>query len=136
MNPRPHHRRPSKLQRWTVLARSAHYRTAKLAQLCHISVRQLERDFDEEMGRTPQDWLNEQRAVAARHLLLEGTELKQILKRLGFKQRSQFSRDFKKYHGISPSMFVSVNLTFKGVGAGNAIAFERHSKAQGEDAFS
>ena len=80
--------------------------------LCHVSVRQLERDFDEEMGRTPQDWLNEQRAVAARHLLLEGTELKQILKRLGFKQRSQFSRDFKKYHGISPSMFVSVNLTF------------------------
>jgi AraC-like DNA-binding protein len=135
-NPRHHRRRASKLQHWAILARSAHYRTSRLAVLCHVSVRQLERDFDEEMGRTPQDWLNEQRAVAARHLLLEGTELKQILKRLGFKQRSQFSRDFKKYHGISPSMFVSVNLTFKGVGAGNAIAFERQSKTQGEDAFS
>ena len=86
------------------------------------------------MGRTPQDWLNEQRAVAARHLLLEGTELKQILKQLGFKQRSQFSRDFKKYHGISPSVFVSVNLTFKGADASAPIAFQgRPAILDGED---
>jgi|SRR3954463_1935464 AraC-like DNA-binding protein len=112
MNSRPHHKRPSRLQRWSHLARSAHYRTVKLAHLCHISVRQLERDFDSELGRTPQDWLNEQRAVAARHLLLEGSDVKKILKELGFKQRSQFSRDFKKYHGISPSGFVAAHVSY------------------------
>lgn len=77
-----------------------------------MSVRQLERDFDAELGRTPQDWLNEQRAIAARHLLLEGADVKNILKQLGFKQRSQFSRDFKRYHGVSPSGFVAAHVSY------------------------
>ena len=97
-----------KLQRWSTLARNANYRTSKLASLCHVSVRQLERTFLVEMGRRPQDWLNEQRVLAARQLLREGRSITEVLQDLGFKQRSQFSRDFKKYHGIPPSKFVEM----------------------------
>jgi AraC-like DNA-binding protein len=106
-------KRSSRLQHWVALARSASFRKIELARLCDISIRQLEREFHQEIGRTPQDWLNEQRAIASRHLLLEGTDRKQILKKLGFKQQSQFSRDFKKYNGISPSAFMMLHLTFK-----------------------
>jgi len=77
-----------------------------LAQLCHISSRQLERYFHEENGRTPQTWLNDMRLRQAAGLLLEGYQVKQIAFELGFAHSSHFIRKFKRLHGCTPLTFV------------------------------
>ena len=72
-----------------------------------VSVRQLQRYFLEELGRTPKSWLNEQRMIAARKLLLvHGMSVKATSAQLGFKQPSHFCREFKRSYDMTPSQFV------------------------------
>jgi AraC-like DNA-binding protein len=92
-------------QDWEALAGAAHYDAKGLAGLCHVSVRQLERDFRRDLERTPQDWLNEQRLIAAQQMLLAGTMVKVVALELGFKQVSHFCRQFKSLHNLTPSQF-------------------------------
>ena len=90
-------------QYWLLHARRSGYKSRDLARVTGISVRQLERYFHEDFGITPQVWLNEQRMIAARHLLRESESVKAVAIDLGFKQVSHFCREFKRYHGIKPS---------------------------------
>jgi AraC-like DNA-binding protein len=92
-------------QEWEALAGAAHYNAKELAKLRHLSVRQLERDFRRHLGRTPQDWLNEQRIKAAKKPLLAGELVKKVAYDLGFKQPSHFCRQFKLLHHLTPSEF-------------------------------
>lgn len=93
----------------------ANYDAEKLASYFQVHVRGLERHFRRDMGRSPQDWLNEQRMIAARWLLLEAKSVKRVAMELGFKQLSHFCRQFKACYGISPSEFVRIraNLNAK-----------------------
>lgn len=90
---------------WLILARSSHYNARMLAEMCGVTLRQLERYFEGDLGRSPQDWLNEQRMVAARYLLAEIPLVKTVGIKLGYKRLSHFSRDFKRCYGITPSRF-------------------------------
>ena len=94
------------LERWEQLAGTASYDAKELAKLCHLSVRQLERDFRRSLERSPQDWLNEQRIKAAQQLLLSGQPVKAVAFELGFKQPSHFCRKFKLLNNLTPSKFV------------------------------
>jgi AraC family transcriptional regulator len=94
------------LDRMEYLAGTARYDAKELAKLCHLSVRQLERDFRHHFGRTPQDWLNEQRIKGARQLLLSGVPVKWAAYEMGFKQPSHFCRQFKELHNMTPSEFM------------------------------
>jgi AraC family transcriptional regulator len=94
-------------EQWEQLAGTARYDAKKLARLCHLSVRQLERDFHRGLERSPQDWLNEQRIKAAQQLLLSGQSVKVVALELGFKQPSHFCRQFKSLHNLTPSQFAS-----------------------------
>jgi transcriptional regulator GlxA family with amidase domain len=96
-------------QSWEDLAVAAHYDARELAKLCHLSVRQLERDFRHDLGRSPQDWLNGQRLKTAQQLLLSGQPVKKVALELGFKQVSHFCRQFKSLNNVTPSQFVSVH---------------------------
>jgi AraC-like DNA-binding protein len=96
---------------WERLAEAARYDAKELAKLCHLSVRQLERDFRRDLGRTPQDWLNEQRIKAAQPLLLSGQPVKVVALELGFKQVSHFCRQFKSMHKLTPSQFAAKSGT-------------------------
>jgi transcriptional regulator GlxA family with amidase domain len=87
------------------LAVTARYDAKELARLCHLSVRQLERNFRRELGRTPQDWLNEERIKTSQQLLLSGQPVKVVALELGFKQTSHFCRQFKSLHNLTPSQF-------------------------------
>jgi transcriptional regulator GlxA family with amidase domain len=90
---------------WERLAEAARYDAKELAKLCHLSVRQLERDFRRNLGRTPQDWLNEQRLIVAQQMLQAGAMVKVVALELGFKQVSHFCRQFKTQHHLTPSQF-------------------------------
>ncbi len=72
-----------------------------------VSVRQLQRYFLDEIGRTPKAWLNEQRMIAARKLLFEGQSVKAVAIQLGFKQASHFCREFKRSYRMTPMQYVS-----------------------------
>ena len=99
------------LEEWGVLAVAAHYNAGELAKLCGLSVRQLERHFHGNLGRTPQDWLNEQRIKAAQHQLLLGQSVKRVALELGFKQVSHFCRQFKSFNNLTPSQFARQSQT-------------------------
>ena len=95
---------PSQPRKQTVAG--ARYDARELAKLFQMSPRQLQRKFNRYLKRSPQDWLNEQRVMAARRLLLSGRTVKEVAFELGFKQVSHFCRQFKMYHHLTPSEFV------------------------------
>jgi AraC-like DNA-binding protein len=68
-----------------------------------ISVRQLQRWFTTHLSCTPGAWLSERRLQDARRLLAASNSVKEVAYSLGFKQASQFSRDFKRRFGHQPS---------------------------------
>ena len=96
-----------KLSQW---AATAHYEANKLAAMCHLSVRQLEREFRLRFARSPQDWLNKQRLEASQELLLSGLPVKKVAIELGFKQASHFNRQFKLQYNVTPGRFADSDL--------------------------
>lgn len=86
---------------------AAHYDARELAKFHGKSLRQLQRDFKQILGRTPQDWLNEQRILAAREMLFGGTSIKRVAIELGYKQCSHFCRHFKNYSQLTPSQYMA-----------------------------
>lgn len=88
---------------WPGLTISANYRIDKLAKNCGVSPRQLERFFHQELGKSPREWLTEARLTQAMTCLKEGSTVKETSFNLGYKQVSHFSREFKRFHGLSPA---------------------------------
>lgn len=82
------------------VAPSVHYDCRKLAKLCGMSDRQLQRYFRTRFKRSPQDWLNERRVLAAQRLLLSGDPVKKVSLDLGY----------KRFAHITPSGFVKSQL--------------------------
>lgn len=92
-------------ERWVELAGAADYNASKLAKLCGLSTRQLQRQFQRRLQRTPQEWLNELRMNTARQMLLSGLPVKRVAYELGFKYPSHFCQRFKSAHQMTPSEF-------------------------------
>lgn len=90
---------------WEELAQAAHYDANKLAELCGVSTRQLQRHFRCRFHCSPQSWLNHRRLLAAEGLLLSGDSVKKVALDLGFKQPSHFCRQFKNRNHMTPSQF-------------------------------
>lgn len=59
------------------------------------------------MGSTPQDWLNEQRLLAAKASLPRASSVKEVAFALGFRSVSQLARDFKKHFEVTPSSLLA-----------------------------
>jgi DNA-binding NarL/FixJ family response regulator len=100
-------RLPLSQRKWKQLAGAAGYDSKKLATLCNLSARQLQRDFHDNFGRSPQDYLNEERIKAAQQLLLSGHSVKAVAFELGFKQTSHFCRQFKLQINLTPLQYVA-----------------------------
>jgi AraC-like DNA-binding protein len=99
-------RMSSRLRRvtnWAELAEESSYSAKILADRCGVSLRQLERYIPRVAGKTPQRWLNELRQQKAMELIASGQSVKEVSFRLGYKQSSHFSREFKRFHGVAPS---------------------------------
>jgi transcriptional regulator GlxA family with amidase domain len=87
----------------TELAAKCAYRAPELARELGITPRHLQRLFAAQLGRGPQEWLNERRLLAAGEMLRSAKAVKEVAYRLGFPSASQLSRDFRNHFGIRPS---------------------------------
>ncbi len=87
------------------IAREEGFQTAGLCARVGISERHMRRVFDEGLGISPNEWLRQQRMVAARNLLRHGRSIKEVAGELGFSNPKVFSRDFLVFHGVRPTDF-------------------------------
>jgi AraC-like DNA-binding protein len=87
---------------WTELAPKANWSVKNLAKLCGISERTLEQYFLKNMGKSPKEWLVEQRCSWAITFLRDGSSVKETAAHLGYKYANHFSREFKRHYGFTP----------------------------------
>jgi transcriptional regulator GlxA family with amidase domain len=92
----------SHIQNWPERAQQAKWSASVLAKQCGVSVRTLERYFLKYNKKKPKTWLIEQRQQQALELLHDGSTIKEIAGRLGYKYSTHFSRQFKSFYGICP----------------------------------
>jgi AraC-like DNA-binding protein len=92
----------NRIQDWPGLAHDAKYSVKALAAYCGVSVRVLERFFQSSIGCKPSHWLKNLRMQRAVELLRDGSNVNETADRLGYLDRSHFSREFKRFYGRSP----------------------------------
>lgn len=90
------------IEQWEQVAREAEFNAAKMASLCSISERQLQRLFRRHLHCTPSHWLRELQCRLARDLIIQGYSNKAAANALKFANESHFCREFKKVFGTSP----------------------------------
>jgi AraC-like DNA-binding protein len=89
-----------RLARMLVLSGCAHVRTA--AEVAHMSVRTFQRRMAD-CGLVFSEVVQEAKiAIAKRRLLEEGWPVNEIARSLGYSDPANFSRAFRRFHGISP----------------------------------
>ena len=98
-------RRLLRIEDWELLAAQADYRPAKMASLCHISLRQLERFFGQVFGMTPTRWNCELKCRIAAQLIAKGYSNKAVTVELKFSNPSHLCHAFKTVYGASPQTF-------------------------------
>jgi AraC-like DNA-binding protein len=94
------------LRRLPELASRCGYNSRELARALGITPRHLQRLFAAQLGRSPREWLNEQRLLAARQMLRQARAVKEVAYALGFSSLPQFSRDFRSRFGVRPSSLI------------------------------
>lgn len=95
---------------WRELAHQAAYCARKLAQLCKVTPRTLERYFSSHFRKSPQSWLQSLRMQRAVELLRAGHNVNETAYSLGYADPSHFSRKFKELHGVSPKLYFGRTL--------------------------
>ena len=79
---------------------------AALADRAAMSVRTLQRQFQQSMGMSPVDWLVRERVECARQMLETGTRpLSQVAALAGFGSDESFRRHFRLATGVSPQAY-------------------------------
>ena len=100
---------PSRLppsHHWPHLANDVDYHAGTLADRFGLSLRQVERFFEENVGMAPKAWLHIQRMIKARYRLLELRRVTPVAQEFGYKHVCHFSRDFQKCYGMPPTEFL------------------------------
>lgn len=82
------------------------HKIEELAAHIHLSPSRLTHLFVEQVGSSLVKWREEQRMIKARHLLhTSNAPIYHIARQLGYDDQLYFSRIFKRYTGLSPSIF-------------------------------
>ncbi len=90
---------------WEQLAKDAAFKPARLAALCSISERQLQRLCKKQFHCTPRTWLRELQCHLAKDLIAKGYSSKAAAAELCFATEAHFCREFKKIYGSCPQSF-------------------------------
>ncbi|WP_156345526.1 helix-turn-helix domain-containing protein [Verrucomicrobium spinosum] len=87
-----------------------HFRTgvtiSELAELVHLSPRQLHRKFVETFGSSPQAFIMKLRIQAACEALQhEDRQISEVAMEMGFCDQSSFTQQFQKHVGLTPMRY-------------------------------
>lgn len=93
------------IQVWEQVAREAEFNPTRMANLCSISERQLQRIFKRHLNCTPSRWLRDLQCRLAKELIEQGYSSKAAAAELKFASESHFCREFKKVFGLTPQTF-------------------------------
>lgn len=93
------------VSQWEQLAKDADYSPAKMALLCNVSERHLQRLFKTHIRCTPSRWLRDLQCRLAKELISQGYSNKAAAMELKFASESHLCREFKKVFGTSPQTF-------------------------------
>lgn len=100
-----------KMQGWEQVAKEAEFNPSKMASLCSISERQLQRIFKRHLRCTPSRWLRDLQCRLAKELIAQGYSSKAAAAELKFASESHFCREFKKVFGHPPQSFAPNHLS-------------------------
>lgn len=93
------------LQRWTLQHLEKVQNVMQMAEHIHLSVRHLNRLFQQEMGKSTGEWLEEARIAKARELLMTGAAIKTVAARCGYSSSDVMRRAFIKVTGLTPTVY-------------------------------
>ncbi|EKF22056.1 bacterial regulatory helix-turn-helix s, AraC family protein [Mycolicibacterium hassiacum DSM 44199] len=89
---------------WILANLDKPHTVASLAARAHMSARTFARRFVEETGRTPMQWVTDQRVLYARTLLEEtDLDIDRIAERCGFGTATLLRHHFRRIIGVTPS---------------------------------
>jgi transcriptional regulator GlxA family with amidase domain len=97
--------RLKRIQNWPKRAHEVRYSVKALADHCGVSVRALELFFSSTRRESPSSWLKRLRMQRAIELLRDGSNVNETADCLGYRDRSHFSRQFKRHYGLAPKLF-------------------------------
>lgn len=94
------------VQRWVLNSLASPHNVQTMAQHMGVSVRHLTRLFNQEIGQTPAQWLEQQRIAQARSML-ENTvrAVKQVADECGFSSVDILRRAFLRQLKVTPSQY-------------------------------
>lgn len=97
---------------WERVAEASGFNVSKMASICALSQRQLQRVFKKDLHCTPTQWLRELRCRRAKELILQGYTTKAAAAELKYATNAHFCREFKKVFGVSPQCFAPTSVRF------------------------
>src|SRR5205814_8278152 len=88
-------------------ATKGQFRVAELANYCHLSVRQLQRQFDDATGISPKELARTIRFETIRNRLMfaPDTNLTELAYEFGYTDQAHFINDFKAFANKTPGEF-------------------------------
>src|SRR5688572_27790883 len=95
---------------WERRARVSGYRATKMALKLGVTLRLLETFFHTRFGVTPHHWMVRVRMNRAADLLTKATPVRIVAVKVGYKQVSHFSREFKRYFGMPPRRYMLTEM--------------------------
>ena len=93
------------ISNWEELAQDANFDPGKMADLCLISLRQMERFFAQNFHKTPREWVRELQCQFAKTLIAQGFSTKAVAAELRFASETHFCHSFKRVFGVPPQTF-------------------------------
>jgi len=83
---------------------------ADFASLSGRSLSSFNRDFRRKYGKSPKQWLIENRMIKAAQLLANGSSVTNCAMDVGYSNISHFIKSYKSIHGKTPSEMKNINL--------------------------
>lgn len=94
----------------TISYMNEHYmedlRLEELASMAGLSINHFIRTFKALMNMTPIKYVEQRRMAMAKLLLLDSGKIKEIARKIGYKDEHYFSRAFKKAEGVAPTLYI------------------------------
>lgn len=78
---------------------------ADIAKVYYVSESTVSQTFRKKMGTSFYKWVTQRRLIAAKELILLGTPMEDVSRRVGFQDYSAFFRAFRQEYGLSPREF-------------------------------